>query len=141
MAAHASDPAPCALEAALWRSCLKEFQYGPDRPKGACEKERVGYYSCIKEWSVLESPTQPYNSRKFNLVPECAREAEQLHHCMMTGMFEVGNCAEAMARLKRCGARHDTAIKHALEADPSAQLVENDPQGLQRLWYRAIGKL
>ncbi|CBH13957.1 hypothetical protein, conserved [Trypanosoma brucei gambiense DAL972] len=134
------DPAPCAVEATLWRSCLKEFDYGPDRPKGACENQRLGYYSCIKDWTAKQGEGL-YDYRKFNLIGACAGEAEKLHQCMMVGMFEISNCKEPMAELKRCGARHDVAVRQALEGDSALQAVDEEPQGIKRMWYHAIGKL
>nr|CCC92627.1 conserved hypothetical protein [Trypanosoma congolense IL3000] len=134
------DGAPCAVEATLWRSCLKDFDYGPDRPKGACDTQRLGYYACIKDWTSRQQQ-EKYNYTKFNLVDACVEEAEKLHQCMMTGMFEISNCKEAMAQLKRCGARHDVAVKRALEGDPALDTAEEEPEGIKRLWYRAIGRL
>ncbi|KEG11377.1 hypothetical protein DQ04_02681000 [Trypanosoma grayi] len=141
MPTHVPDPAPCAVEATLWRSCLKEFDYGPDRPKGACEKQRVGYYNCIKGWSQRQKDA--YDYAKFNLVDACAQQAEKLHQCMMVSMFEVSSCQEPMAQLKRCAARHDPEVARTLQGDPALNTPEeaNEPQGIKRLWYRAIGKL
>ncbi|ORC92795.1 uncharacterized protein TM35_000021210 [Trypanosoma theileri] len=142
MPTEVQDPAPCAVEATLWRSCLKGFDYSPDRPQGACEHQRVGYYSCIKDWNIRQKGQYDYS--QYNLVKECAGEAEKLHQCMMVSMFEVSGCQQAMAQLKRCAARHDPAIRKALAGDPALDSITNlddEPQGIKRLWYRAIGKL
>ncbi|EAN89605.1 hypothetical protein TcCL_NonESM05645 [Trypanosoma cruzi] len=141
MPMHVPDPAPCAVESTLWRSCLKEFDYGPDRPKGACEKQRAGYYACIKAWRERQNEVYDYN--RFNLVKECAKEAEKLHQCMMVNMFEASRCQETMTQLKRCAARHDPEVRRALADDPTLIMSEEEeePQGIKRLWYRAIGKL
>ncbi|PBJ74841.1 hypothetical protein BCY84_12210 [Trypanosoma cruzi cruzi] len=140
MPMHVPDPAPCAVESTLWRSCLKEFDYGPDRPKGACEKQRAGYYACIRAWRERQNEVYDYN--RFNLVKECAKEAEKLHQCMMVNMFEASRCQETMTQLKRCAARHDPEVRRALADDPALIILEEEePQGIKRLWYRAIGKL
>ncbi|RNF12340.1 hypothetical protein TraAM80_00351 [Trypanosoma rangeli] len=139
MPTHVPDPAPCAVEATLWRSCLKEFDYSPDHPEGACQKQRVGYYNCIKGWK--ERQNEAYDYSRFNLVKECAKEAERLHQCMMVNMFEASRCQEAMTHLKRCAARYDPEVRKALADDPALSALDDEPEGIKRLWYRAIGKL
>lgn len=143
MVVHVEDPAPCAVEAKIWRECLKDFDYGPDRPKGACERQRTGYYSCIKEWTS-RTQKKEYSYKNFETVKECAHETEKLHHCMMMSMFEVSRCQHEMTLLKRCSAIHDKSVRAALEGDPAIQNLEKDidsATGLKRVWFKVIGKL
>ncbi|EPY32272.1 hypothetical protein STCU_01937 [Strigomonas culicis] len=137
------DPAPCAVEAALWRVCLKEYDYGPDRPKGACELQRGKYYGCLKEWTNRTQEKQ-YSYKNFEMTSQCAHEAEKLHQCMMMNMFEVSHCQKDMTVLKRCAAAHDPEVRRSLADDPAIKDLENsvdNATGVRRLWYKAIGKL
>lgn len=148
---------PCAVEAKLWRECLKEFDYSPDRPKGACEGQRVQFYSCIKGWrtrtaapadaskaGTSASSTPRAHYRDFQLAEECAFDGEQLHNCMMVNAFEVSKCQPQMTLLKRCSAKHDTEARRYLSDDPAIAEFEiqvDNATGLRRIWYKAIGKL
>lgn len=141
--AAVEDPAPCAVEATLWRECLKEFDYGPDRPKGACESQRDRYYSCIKSWTTRTQGSS-YSYKKYEMTKECSHEAEKLHQCMMINMFEVSRCQQDMALLKRCAAKHDPEVRRSLQGDPAVAELESsvdNATGLRWVWYKMIGKL
>lgn len=141
--ASASESAPCAVHSKLWRECLKEYDYGPDRPKGACESQREKFYGCVKGWTAHTQKTK-YSYAQFELPKSCGHEAEKLHQCMMINMFEVSHCQRDMAVLKRCAARNDPEVRRYLEGDEAIAGLENDVEeatGLKRLWYKAIGKL
>lgn len=139
-----ADTAPlCAVESVLWRECLKNYDYSPDKPQSACETQRGGYYACIKNWRET-SEKKPYDPKDFELSPECRHEAEKLHNCMMYSMFEVSKCRKEMALLKRCAARKDPEVRQYLEGDPAIENLESsidDSTGWTRIWYKAIGKL
>ncbi|KAG5476549.1 hypothetical protein LSCM1_04264 [Leishmania martiniquensis] len=143
MSAAHEDSAPCAIPSKLWRECLKEYDYGPDRPKGACEAQRTKFYACVKEW-VARTQNKSYSYKNYELPKSCSHEAEKLHQCMMMNMFEVSHCQRDMAVLKRCAARADPEVRKYLHDDEAIVGLENDIEeaaGLKRLWYKAIGKL
>lgn len=143
MSAAPQDPAPCAIPSRLWRECLKEYDYGPDRPKGACESQRTRFYDCVKDWTARTQSKQ-YSYTQFELPKACGHEAEKLHQCMMMNMFEVSHCQRDMAVLKRCAARADPEVRKYLQGDDAIADLDKDIEeatGLKRLWYKAIGKL
>ncbi|CAC9497827.1 hypothetical protein conserved [Leishmania donovani] len=143
MSAAREDSAPCAVPSKLWRECLKQYDYGPDRPKGACEAHRTKFYDCVKDWTA-RTQHKSYSYTQFELPKSCGHEAEKLHQCMMMNMFEVSHCQRDMAVLKRCAARADPEVRKYLQDDEAIADLENDIEeatGLKRLWYKAIGKL
>ncbi|CAG9576578.1 conserved hypothetical protein [Leishmania major strain Friedlin] len=143
MSAARDDSAPCAVPSTLWRECLKQYDYGPDRPKGACEAHRTKFYDCVKDWTA-RTQHKSYSYTQFELPKSCGHEAEKLHQCMMMNMFEVGHCQRDMAVLKRCAARVDPEVRKYLQDDEAIADLENDideATGLKRLWYKVIGKL
>lgn len=144
-----TDDAPCSLDATLWRECLKTFDYGPDKPQSACEKQRHSYYQCIKQWrsSKAEAPgsaAAPYKSSDFYTTPKCARQAEKLHVCMMTGMFEMANCREPMLELKACGYRNDPQVRQALADDDELlqymSKMQQEDSTVKQWWNKVMGK-
>lgn len=138
-----AEATPCAVESKLWRECLKQYDYGPDRPKGACESHRTQFYACMKTWT-METQQKPYSYTQFQLPQSCGHEAEKLHECMMMNMFEVSHCQRDMTLLKRCAAQHDPEARKYLEGDPAiANLAKSadNATGWRYLWYRAIGKV
>lgn len=134
--------APCGVDASLWRECLKTFDYSPERPQGACEKQRGAYYSCIKDWK-LKTTGEKYQAKDFYTHPKCKHEAETFHNCMMMRMFEVSNCKDSMVAFKACGARNDPSIAQALSDDAEVQEYlrqQREHTGLSLWWKKAIGK-
>lgn len=130
----------CKVEANVWRECLKRYDYGPERPKGECDKQRDHYYSCLKAWK--SSRGEKYNYRDYDTVPQCVRQSQRFHECMMYAMFEVNKCREFMLELKRCAARYDPEIRAILSDDPSVRVpVVEEVTGVRRLWFKLIGKL
>lgn len=136
----APNEAPCAVDATLWRECLKTFDYSPERPKGACEKQRGSYYTCMKDWR--QKSGTPYDAKDFHTTEKCSREAETFHTCMMSGMFDIANCRMAMLKLKACGYRNDETIRRALadDAEVVAFVEQQDAQQRRRWWDKLIGK-
>ena len=141
---------PCEVEAGTWRECLKVFEYGPDRPKSACNDQRVRYYRCINAWRAKEQGPpilSPIAASGFQIPPKCAGKAEKLHHCMMMSMFEAEKCVDASLQLKICVAAVDPFVRSALDDDErvAASLEKwnetKEPAGLTRWWYKVIGKL
>ncbi|EPY38001.1 hypothetical protein AGDE_05932 [Angomonas deanei] len=134
-----AESSPCEIESTLWRECLKQFDYGPDRPKNACEGQRNKYYGCIKTWTK-ETQQREYSYKDYELSEECSHEADRLHQCMMINMFEVSRCQNEMTLLKRCGAKHHPEIQKALTGDVALHNLENSVDastGWRRLWYKA----
>lgn len=137
--------APCGSEAMVWRECLKGFDYGPDRKKGACDTQRFKYYDCIKRWNEVEG--HPYDPKRFQVPDACSAEALDLHDCMKICMFDISRCQQQSLRLKVCSARHDPLVKNALTENEEVQelLTQQDsaPKALsavQRIWSVIIGK-
>jgi hypothetical protein len=140
-AAAANNQAPCSLDATLWRECLKTFDYSPDKPKGACEKQRGSYYSCMKDWRG-KSGAAAYSTKDFQTTDQCRKEAETFHTCMMSGMFEIANCKQAMLRFKACGYRNDEQVRKALADDEEvlAFMAQEETKQRRRWWDKLIGK-
>jgi hypothetical protein len=129
----ASDQAPCALDASLWRECLKTFDYSPDKPKEACERQRASYYTCMKDWRSKSGTS--YSAKDFYTTPKCSKEAETFHSCMMSGMFEIANCRRAMLKLKACGYRNDENVRRALSDDEVLAFVAAEDANKRRRWF------
>ncbi|CUG90831.1 Hypothetical protein, putative [Bodo saltans] len=136
----AVNHAPCALDASLWRECLKTFDYSPEKPQGACEKQRGSYYACMKDWRGKTGVA--YSAKDFQTTDKCSKEAETFHTCMMSGMFEIANCKSAMLRLKACGYRNDESIRKALADDEEvlAYVAQQDLKQRRHWWDKIIGK-
>ena len=137
--------APCELDAKLWRECLKEFSYGPDRPKGACDTERFRYYDCIKAWSKEQGAT--YDQKHFQVHDACAAEALSLHDCMKVSMFDIDRCLPQSLKLKVCSAKHDPLVRSALHENEEVMTALAKEQRslrpssrLEQLWGLVQGK-
>lgn len=143
MSSAVDDLSPCAVEAKLWRECLKTFDYGPDRKQDACAAQRDGFYTCLKSWTS-RTQDRPYDHRQFELSKDCARESEKLHQCMMMNMFDVSQCQREMTWLKKCAAKNDVHVQRSLADDPVLAQLDSDidnASGVRWLFYKAIGKL
>ncbi len=143
----ASDAPPCAAEAKLWRECLKKFDYGPDRKKGACDTDRFRYYDCIKDWS--NKGGHPYDPKKFQVADACAAEALELHDCMKITMFDVERCLPQTLKLKVCSAKQDPMIMASLRENEEVQEALRNEKvlglkaaktKLERMWDVITGK-
>jgi hypothetical protein len=137
--------APCGVEAMVWRECLKGFDYGPDRKKGACDTQRFKYYDCIKRWNDVEG--HPYDPKKFQVPDACSPQALELHDCMKISMFDISRCQPQALRLKTCSARHDPLVMAALvENEEVQEMLKQEKEKakalstLDRLWSIIVGK-
>ena len=138
--------APCELDAKLWRECLKAFDYGPDRKKGACDTQRYRYYDCLKDWNKTSG--HEYDYKKFQVHESCSPQALELHECMKVSTFDVERCQPQLLKLKTCSARHDPYVRSALaENEEVALVLQKEPAavigGKSRLgqaWNFVTGK-
>eukprot|EP00758_Cryptobia_borreli_P006923 Tbor_TRINITY_DN5222_c0_g3::TRINITY_DN5222_c0_g3_i1::g.16361::m.16361 len=142
---------PCRLESLMWRECLKLYNYGPEKPETACEKERVRYYACQKSWRETLPDAQPVS---FTLPPACHAQSNALHNCMMINMFEVAKCQTEMTALRVCVGSCNPEVEAALMDDiisgkcKSGVIIRDklisdpdDATGWLRVWYKLIGKV
>jgi hypothetical protein len=141
----------------MWRECLKNFDYGPERPEAECNRERVRYYACTREWRTKQEPqanpsaagTAAPSPVKGSLHPstaptggsnlafnatmpgDCTTYSNALHNCMMIGAFEAAKCRDEMLLLRVCASKFDKSIARALEEDVQLGRVvlkfDNDP--------------
>ena len=103
---------PCDNEAFVWRSCLKQDDYNPDRDHTLCDKKKDAFHVCMQKWRSL-NPSLP--GETFGLAAECSGFSEKLHACMKLKLFQVEQCTDEMARLKECSLLHDPAVQQALK--------------------------
>ena len=146
---------PCRSETLMWRECLKGFDYGPERPDAECNRERVRYYACMKEWRTTQDPKKAAavpdtsnNVVKGSIHPstapttgaaafhatmpgDCTRFSNALHNCMMISAFEAAKCRDEMLHLRVCASKYDKSVARALEEDVQMGRVvlkfDNDP--------------
>jgi hypothetical protein len=123
---------PCADESFVWRQCLKEDNYSPDRNFKKCEAKRSAFYSCLAEWRTTEGVKAAEVQRDENFVPECQGYAAKLHGCMKLRRFVIDECAVEMDDLKKCTAEHDPAVRQALG-------LHRDVSG-KSWWKRVLGR-
>uniref|UniRef100_A0A7S1MEU3 CHCH domain-containing protein n=1 Tax=Neobodo designis TaxID=312471 RepID=A0A7S1MEU3_NEODS len=108
--AHLSSP--CRDEAALWRRCLKEDDYSPDRNLKKCDGFRDTYYSCLSSWREQDGKQAPPAD---GFPPECSQFAARLQGCMAANQYVVEPCREEMDQLNQCTAKYDPNVQQALK--------------------------
>lgn len=116
--------APCAKLALVWRQCLKEDDYSPDRDFSKCDSQREGYYTCLNAWRATQGAPPVAKTADFEVHPKCAQYSARLETCMKMSMFQVSECQQEMGQLRKCAATHDSNVREALKYEADAQPVK-----------------
>lgn len=122
---------PCEKEAFVWRECMKEFDYMPDKNISKCDDPRKTYYACINDWrrQSVADKSVPAAPATFTIPRDCVGVSEKLRQCMEIYMFNTEHCTSEMTNLQRCVAKFDPYVA-AVVAD--AENEERRRQVLDR---------
>ena len=122
------ETSPCKQEAFVWRHCLKEDDYSPDRNLAKCQGFRDAYYSCLSDWRVKEGVS---DSQRDTFVAQCTGYTSRLQACMQANQFQLEQCRKEMDELSVCTAEHDPQVRQARQHELNITQTEG-----KKPWWR-----
>jgi hypothetical protein len=120
---QSSDRPPCETEAFIWRECMKEFDYMPDKGVKRCDDPRIAYFACMNTWRQSDAAKadaaklQAHSNTAFGMPRDCVGFSEKLRQCMEMNMFNTEHCKLEMHELQHCVAKYDPYVAAVVADD------------------------